>query len=43
VVFGTFPDAMTLIGAGIVVATGLFTLYRERVKRRAALAAASGF
>ncbi len=40
-VFGTFPDALTLIGAGIVVATGLFTLYRERVTRRAALAAAS--
>lgn len=40
-VFGTFPDLLTLIGAGIVVATGLFTLYRERVTRRAALAAAS--
>ena len=39
--FGTFPDLLTLIGAGIVVATGLFTLYRERVTRRAALAAAS--
>lgn len=25
--FGTFPDHLTLIGAGIVVATGLFTLY----------------
>lgn len=40
-VFGTFPDLLTLIGAGIVVATGLFTLYRERVTRRAALAAAA--
>lgn len=40
-VFGTFPDLLTLIGAGIVVATGLFTLYRERVTRRAALASAS--
>jgi S-adenosylmethionine uptake transporter len=40
-VFGTFPDLLTLIGAGIVVATGLFTLYRERVTRRATLAAAS--
>jgi len=29
VVFGEFPNRMTLIGAGIVVATGLFTLYRE--------------
>lgn len=40
-VFGTFPDTLTLIGAGIVVATGLFTLYRERVTRRATLAATS--
>jgi len=29
-VFGSFPDGMTLIGAGIVIATGIFTLYRER-------------
>ena len=28
-VFGDFPDAVTLLGAAIVVATGLFTLYRE--------------
>jgi S-adenosylmethionine uptake transporter len=34
VVFGTFPDGWTLLGAGIVVATGLFTLYRERVQSR---------
>jgi S-adenosylmethionine uptake transporter len=34
IVFGTFPDAWTLIGAGIVVATGLFTLYREKQRRR---------
>ena len=33
-VFGTFPDALTLLGAGIVVATGLFTLWRERQLRR---------
>ncbi len=25
--FGTFPDGQTLLGAGIIVATGLFTLY----------------
>lgn len=31
VVFGDWPDAITLLGAGIVVATGLFTLWRERV------------
>jgi S-adenosylmethionine uptake transporter len=29
-VFGHWPDPLTLTGAGIVVASGLFTLYRER-------------
>ena len=29
-VFGDWPTNLTLLGAGIVVATGLFTLYRER-------------
>lgn len=29
-VFGDWPDALTLLGGSIVVATGLFTLYRER-------------
>ena len=29
VVFGDMPGPITLIGAGIVVVTGLFTLYRE--------------
>ncbi|SEN76757.1 S-adenosylmethionine uptake transporter [Loktanella fryxellensis] len=29
-VFGEFPTVPTLMGAGIVVATGLFTLFRER-------------
>lgn len=28
--FGDWPDAWTMIGASIVVATGVFTLYRER-------------
>lgn len=32
-VFGDWPDPVTLIGAGIVVATGLFTLARERKLR----------
>lgn len=27
--FGEWPDALTILGASIVVATGLFTLYRE--------------
>ena len=30
VVFGEWPDALTIIGAGIVVVTGIFTLLRER-------------
>ena len=29
-VFGEFPDILTLIGAGIVVATGVYTFNRER-------------
>lgn len=29
-VFDDWPDALTLVGAAIVVATGVFTLYRER-------------
>jgi drug/metabolite transporter (DMT)-like permease len=28
--FGTLPDGLTVAGAGIVVASGLFTLWRER-------------
>lgn len=35
-VFGDWPDTLTLLGATIVVATGVFTLLRERrLKRRA--------
>lgn len=30
VVFGDWPDALTMLGGAIVVATGLFSLYRER-------------
>ena len=30
VLFDEWPDALTMLGAAIVVATGLFTLYRER-------------
>lgn len=30
VVFSVWPDALTLIGSAILVATGLYTLYRER-------------
>jgi drug/metabolite transporter (DMT)-like permease len=31
VVFGEWPDALTLIGAGIIIAMGLFTIWREQV------------
>lgn len=33
-VFGDWPASLTLIGAAIVVGTGLFTLYRERIISR---------
>lgn len=29
-----YPDAITLVGAAIIVATGIYTLYRERAVRR---------
>ena len=39
VAFGEWPATLTLIGAAIVVASGLFTLYREtRLGRRRPLA-----
>lgn len=34
-VFGDWPTPLTLLGAGIVVTTGLFTLYRERATKYA--------
>ena len=41
-VFGTFPDPVTLVGAAIVVTTGLYTLYREgRMRRRLAATASA--
>ncbi|WP_102959063.1 DMT family transporter [Mangrovicella endophytica] len=42
VVFGDFPSSIMLLGAGIVVASGLYTLYRERMLRVRAAAAAAG-
>jgi drug/metabolite transporter (DMT)-like permease len=33
-VFGDLPDVWTLLGASIVIAAGLFTLWRERALRR---------
>lgn len=34
VVFGDLPDGITIAGAGIVVASGLYTWWRERVRAR---------
>lgn len=34
VVFGDVPDAMTVVGAGIVVASGLYVFYREGQVRK---------
>lgn len=39
--FGDRPDAWTLIGAAIVVATGLYSAHRERIRARAAVAAST--
>jgi drug/metabolite transporter (DMT)-like permease len=36
VFFGERPDALTLVGAAIVVGTGLYTVQRERVRAREA-------
>ena len=38
-VFGDWPQPLTLIGAAIIVSTGLYTLYREGLARRRAAAA----
>jgi drug/metabolite transporter (DMT)-like permease len=40
VVFSIWPDALTLIGSAVLVATGIYTLYRERVRRMSAPALA---
>jgi hypothetical protein len=37
-VFGNLPDAWTLFGAAIIVASGLYTAHRERVRAREARA-----
>jgi drug/metabolite transporter (DMT)-like permease len=31
-IFGDLPDRWTLIGAAVVIASGLYLLYRERVR-----------
>ena len=32
ILFGDWPDPWTFVGAGIVIASGLYLLYRERMK-----------
>lgn len=39
-VFSEVPDIYTLAGAGIIISTGLYTIMRERKRRREALALA---
>jgi drug/metabolite transporter (DMT)-like permease len=31
-VFGALPDRWTIVGAGIIAASGLYTAYRERIR-----------
>ncbi len=38
-VFDTLPDAQTLVGAAIIVASGLYTIHRERERAKARAAA----
>jgi drug/metabolite transporter (DMT)-like permease len=41
-VFGDRPDAMMVTGASIIVLSGLYAFYRERVRHRVVAASASG-
>jgi drug/metabolite transporter (DMT)-like permease len=40
--FGDVPDAMMVLGASIIVASGLYAFYRERIRHRALAAESSG-
>ena len=40
--FGDVPDAMMVTGAAIIVLSGLYAFYRERIRHRAVAADASG-
>ena len=42
VVFGDRPDAMMVTGASIIVGSGLYAFYRERVRERPVAATTSG-
>ena len=37
VFFGDLPDTFTIIGAAIIVATGLYTIYREHIHKTKAV------
>jgi drug/metabolite transporter (DMT)-like permease len=41
-VFGDVPDAMMVTGASIIVLSGLYAFYRERVRHRPVAATSSG-
>jgi len=41
-VFGDVPDTMMVTGATIIVASGLYAFYRERIRHREVAASASG-
>ena len=41
-VFGDVPDAMMVLGASIIVLSGLYAFYRERIRHRAVAAESSG-
>jgi drug/metabolite transporter (DMT)-like permease len=34
VIWGIFPDFWTFLGAGVIIATGLYSLHRERLKNQ---------
>lgn len=39
VLFGNFPDAWTILGAALIIASGLYVAYREAIARRLSRAA----
>ena len=41
-VFGSVPDQIAFLGAAIVIASGLYTVHRERVRARQAQPPALG-
>jgi drug/metabolite transporter (DMT)-like permease len=42
-VFGELPDIWTVAGAAIIIASGLYTAHRERVRRSQILLAAEPY